>query len=506
MDPRQAPVLLQPGLWLMQRMHFAGKLTLLGAVVVGLLLTLALLASTGADTAWFWAVLGVGAVVVLYLLLALHANLSVGLRQLAHAMERSAQGDLSVRVNTQGQDEVAELMRMLDRMVQTLSSMVADIRSNAALVSQAGQSLGRDSRALAERTEQQAANLEQTAASVEELSSTVQNNQQSVRSADERASRVSRDAAEGAQAMQRAVQSVQGIQQGARRMNEIIGVIDGIAFQTNILALNAAVEAARAGEQGRGFAVVASEVRTLAGRSAEAAREIRALIGTTVQQVETSAGLIGSAGQGISQMTDAIRTLAHTMSEIATSAAEQSTGLQEISTAVGQLDQITQQNAQMVEYAVAQTENLQGRASTLAQAVASFRLQQGTADEAVALVTQAAHLHRRTGREQFLRTITDPAQPYHDRDMYVFALDRAGTYLAFGGNPAKVGTRVQDIPGIAGDRLVNDIVAQAEREPGWVEYDIQNPSTGKVQTKMSFVCQLDDLYVGCGVYKTLASR
>ena len=227
MDPRQSPVLLQPGLWLMQRMHFAGKLTLLGAVVVGLLLALALLASTGADTAWFWAVLGVGAVVVLYLLLALHANLSVGLRQLAHAMERSAQGDLSVRVNTQGQDEVAELMRMLDRMVQTLSSMVADIRSNAALVSQAGQSLGRDSRALAERTEQQAANLEQTAASVEELSSTVQNNQQSVRSADERASRVSRDAAEGAQAMQRAVQSVQSIQQGARRMNEIIGVIDG---------------------------------------------------------------------------------------------------------------------------------------------------------------------------------------------------------------------------------------------------------------------------------------
>ena len=506
MIPRQSPLLLQPGLWLMQRMHLAGKLGLLAVVVLGLLMASALLASMDAGVGWFWSLMGFGSVLVVYLLLALHASLSTGLRQLAEAMRRSAQGDLSVRIHVQGQDEVAELMRLLDRMVQTLSAMVADIRSNAALVAHAGQSLGRDSRALAERTEQQAANLEQTAASVEELSGTVQNNQHSVHAADERASRVSREAAEGAQAMQRAVQSVQGIQQGARRMNEIIGVIDGIAFQTNILALNAAVEAARAGEQGRGFAVVASEVRMLAGRSAEAAREIRALIGTTVEQVETSAGLIGSAGQGISQMTDAIRTLAHTMSEIATSAAEQSTGLKEISSAVGQLDQITQQNAQMVEYAVAQTETLQGRASTLAQAVASFRLQQGTAEEAVALVSQAAQLHRRLGGEQFLRTLTDPAQPYHDRDMYVFALDAAGTYRAFGGNPAKVGTQVQDIPGIAGDRLLSAIIAQAEREPGWVEYDIQNPTTGTVQTKMSFVCRLDDLYVGCGVYKTLAGR
>lgn len=138
--------------------------------------------------------------------------------------------------------------------------------------------------------------------------------------------------------------------------------------------------------------------------------------------------------------------------------------------------------------------------------MASFRLQQGTAEEAVALVSQAAQLHRRLGGEQFLRTLTDPAQPYHDRDMYVFALDAAGTYRAFGGNPAKVGTRVQDIPGVAGDRLLSAIIAQAEREPGWVEYDIQNPTTGTVQTKMSFVCRLDDLYVGCGVYKTLAGR
>ena len=306
--------------------------------------------------------------------------------------------------------------------------------------------------------------------------------------------------------MARAVQSVEAIQQGARRMTEIIGVIDSIAFQTNILALNAAVEAARAGDQGRGFAVVASEVRMLAKRSSDAAREIRELIGASVSQVETSAGLIRSAGEGIAEMAGGIRSVAASMSEISASSGQQSTGLREVSAAVQQLDQITQHNAQMVGHAVTQAEALESRASTLSRAVSAFRLQQGTAEEAVALVQRAMALHKTTSRDQFLRTLTDKNQPYHDRDMYVFVLDTSGTYLAFGGNSAKVGTRVQDIPGIAGDRLVSDIVAQADRAPGWVEYDITNPATGAVQTKMSYVSRAGDLYVGCGVYKTLAAR
>ena len=156
--------------------------------------------------------------------------------------------------------------------------------------------------------------------------------------------------------------------------------------------------------------------------------------------------------------------------------------------------------------AVQQAEALEQRASTLLQAVAAFRLQQGTAEEAVALVRKAVALRRSSPREQFLGRITDKAAGFHDRDMYVFVLDEAGRYLAFGGNPSKVGTRVQDIPVIAGDQLVYDIVTQAQQGPGWVEYDITNPATGVVQTKMSFVSQVDDWYVGCGVYKTLAAR
>ncbi len=499
-------IFMHPGTWLMRRFHLLGKLMLLGAVMVAMFVGAASLASPQTGAGLQWTVVGVCVALLLYLLAALYASLATDLAALAHAMEKTAQGDLGVHIKTSGNDELADLAQRLDHMVQTLSAMVADIRSNAALVAHAGQTISSDSRALADRTEQQAANLEQTAASVEQLSSTVQGNAQTIRAADQQASEVSRAAEHGTQAMAHAVESVQAIQQDARRMNEIIGVIDSIAFQTNILALNAAVEAARAGEQGRGFAVVASEVRTLAGRSGEAAREIRALISASVRQVESSAGLIRSAGEGISAMATGIRSVAATMSEIATSGGEQNTGLQEITTAVRQLDQITQHNAQMVEHAVEQARALEGRANTLSRAVESFRLQQGTADEAVALTQRAVNMRSSGSRDQFLRSITDKNQPFHDRDMYVFALDSSGTYLAFAGNATKVGTRVQDIPGIAGDQLVQDIIAQAERGPGWVEYDINNPATGKVQTKMSFVRKVDDLYVGCGVYKTLAAR
>ena len=400
-----------------------------------------------------------------------------------------------------------ELQRVEDgllRLGTAFSAIVADVRTSAALVEQAGQQLARDQRDLATRTEQQAASLEETAASVQQLVSTVQQNARAAGQADQEAARVRSAAESGAAAMDVAVGTVGAIQADTDRVRELVAVIDGIAFQTNVLALNAAVEAARAGDQGRGFAVVASEVRRLAQRCAQEAREIRDLVETSATHVDEGVRRIRSAGGEMGGIVDGVRDMAGQVTAISAASQEQSTGLGEISRAVTSLEAITQSNARMVDEAARQAAELQERAASLSRSVEHFRLMQGTASEALELVARARAAASGRSREQFLRAITDPANGFHDRDMYVFALDRHGTYLAFGGNPAKVGTRVQDISGVDGQALLDAIVRQAEREPGWVEYEIVNPLTRRVEPKMSYVVKLGDLYVGCGVYKSFA--
>ena len=320
-------------------------------------------------------VLGVGAVVlgsVLAWVLARSVTAPVG--QAVSVARRVAEGDLSVRIEAEGRDEVAELMHSLRDMNGRLSSVVGAVRGNAESVATASAQIAQGNADLSQRTEEQASALQQTAASMEQLGSTVSLNADNARQANQLALGASQVAQQGGEVVGQVVRTMEGIHDSSRRIAEIIGTIDGIAFQTNILALNAAVEAARAGEQGRGFAVVAGEVRSLAQRSAEAAREIKSLITASVEQVEQGNALATQAGSTMGDIVNSIRRVSDIVAEISAASTEQSSGVGQIGEAVAQMDQVTQQNAALVEESAAAAESLKQQADQLVQAVAVFKL------------------------------------------------------------------------------------------------------------------------------------
>ena len=292
------------------------------------------------------------------------------------AMEAIAtgDGDLTSRLDAQGTDELAQIAKAFNLFVEKIASVLVQIRSISTLVRSESADIAAGNADLSSRTEAQAGALEQTASSMDELTSTVRQNAENAQAANELAVSASEVAAKGGRVVQQVVGTMAGIQESSRKIVDIIGVIDGIAFQTNILALNAAVEAARAGEQGRGFAVVASEVRNLAQRSSQAAKEIKELIGDSVEKVGAGGKLVGEAGQTMEQVVASVQQLASIMSEITVASREQSAGIGEINTAVTHMDTMTQQNAALVEQAAAAAESLQEQAVDLAQAVGMFRL------------------------------------------------------------------------------------------------------------------------------------
>jgi methyl-accepting chemotaxis protein len=299
------------------------------------------------------------------------------IRPLDRAVEVSravANGDLTAAMQVMGKDEIADLLNALHAMQSSLSGVVATVRQNAEGVASASAEIAMGNNDLSARTEQQASALEETAASMEELSANVKQNADSARQANQLATHASQVAVQGGDVVGRVVDTMRGIDQASKKIVDIIGVIDGIAFQTNILALNAAVEAARAGEQGRGFAVVASEVRSLAQRSADAAREIKGLIGTSVQRVEQGSTLVDQAGLTMQEVVTSIRRVADLMAEISAASGEQSAGVEQVGEAVMQMDQTTQQNAALVEDSAAAADSLKMQAQELVRTVAIFRL------------------------------------------------------------------------------------------------------------------------------------
>jgi methyl-accepting chemotaxis protein len=302
-------------------------------------------------------------------------SITVPIGEAARLAQIAATGDLSSRITAHHHDETGELLDAMQAMSQHLASVVGSVREGSEHIATGTAEIARGNSDLSERTERQAASLQQTAASMEELRATVRNNSETARTANAISEGASAAARKGGQEVGEVVQTMEAIKTASRRIGDIIGVIDGIAFQTNILALNAAVEAARAGEQGRGFAVVAGEVRSLAQRSAAAAREIKSLIGASAESVERGVLLVGQAGTTMHDIVSQVERVTTLIGEISHAAQEQTSGIDQVGQAVSELDHTTQQNAALVEESAAAAESLRQQAAHLLESVRVFRLE-----------------------------------------------------------------------------------------------------------------------------------
>src|SRR5450830_1099004 len=316
------------------------------------------------------------AIIVSWLTYVIARSLDQGIGKAVQVVEAMAQGNLTLAIEPKGRDEVARLLKSMVAMQTSLSAVVSNVRQGSESVSTASAEIAQGNHDLSARTESQASALEETAASMEELSATVKQNADNARQANQLAQSASTVAVKGGEVVAQVVDTMKGINDASKKIADIISVIDGIAFQTNIPALNAAVEAARAGEQGRGFAVVASEVRSLAQRSANAAKEIKSLIDDSVEKVGTGSKLVEQAGSTMSEVVGSVKRVTDIVGEITLASRSQSSRIEQVNQSIAQMDEVTQQNAALVEEAAAAARSLQDQASTLAKVVDVFKLDQ----------------------------------------------------------------------------------------------------------------------------------
>jgi methyl-accepting chemotaxis protein len=325
------------------------------------------------------------------------------LKEAIAVAEKIASGDLSAKVAVDRGDEFGEMMRALSHMQDQLVHLVSDVRRGTDNIATASEEIATGNQDLANRTEQTASNLEKAASSMEQITATVKQSADSARQANQLAASAAQVAQRGGSVVSQVVTTMDDINASSRKISDIISVIDGIAFQTNILALNAAVEAARAGEQGRGFAVVASEVRSLAGRSAEAAKEIKLLINTSVDKVQGGSALVAQAGETMNEIVSSVQRVTDIMGEITAATSEQAQGIAQVNTAVNELDQMTQQNAALVEESAAAASSMKDQAHRLAEVVSTFKL------DNQAIVAKAAPTSFAKPKPKVLTTAPRPA-------------------------------------------------------------------------------------------------
>jgi methyl-accepting chemotaxis protein len=494
--------LFAPARWVLARMPAA----LAFLAVCALFLAPLALALFGTDTLpREQLVLLAGALflLALYALVALRMADAAGIARVMGITDRVANGELVAgEAPTEDARDTGRLWNSILRMNTMLAGIVQQVRASADAIVAGAHTITDGNARLAQRTQDQAASLEATATGIEQLAASAQRNAESCARASQLAGHSREVAAQAAERMQQVASTMNKIDDSARRVSEILGTVEGIAFQTNILALNAAVEAARAGEQGRGFAVVAAEVRELAQRSGAAAKEIKGLIEESVENARTGRALVDAADETMGRVVGSVDEVTEVLGTIALATREQSAGVQEISQAVGQVDAVTQQNAALVREAAGAAESFQREAKQLAEVVGRFKTDRsGARGQAVAMVKEGVAHVRRHGVKRACADFSDRKGAFVRGELYLVAIDLECNLLAFAPNPGEIGRNDANRRDADGRYFSRDKVELAKKHgSGWYDFRINNPRTGRVEPKSMYFELVDGIVVGCGIY------